>query len=76
MYCRWGWVGPGWVREISHPPGFNSRIVHPVASRYTDNYPDLLYYYFIIIIIIITLYLKANDPLEIYYGNVNSSEWM
>ena len=26
----------GWVREISPPPGFDSRTVQPVASRYTD----------------------------------------
>jgi hypothetical protein len=26
----------GQVRKISHPPGFDSRTVQPVASRYTD----------------------------------------
>jgi hypothetical protein len=26
----------GYVRKISLPPGFNSRTVQPVASRYTD----------------------------------------
>jgi len=33
-----GWVGPrsGRVRKISPPPGFDSRTVQPVASRYTD----------------------------------------
>ena len=25
----------GWVRKISHTPGFDSRNVHPLASRYT-----------------------------------------
>ena len=38
LYRRLG--GPqGWswrVWKISPPPGFNPRIVHPVASRYTD----------------------------------------
>ena len=27
---------PGQVRKISPPPGFDPRIVQPVASRYTD----------------------------------------
>ena len=27
---------PGQVRKISPPPGFDPRIVRPVASRYTD----------------------------------------
>jgi hypothetical protein len=33
-----GWApGPVWkVRKISPPPGFNSRTVQPVTSRYTD----------------------------------------
>jgi hypothetical protein len=26
----------GWVRKISPPPGFSSRTIQPVASRYTD----------------------------------------
>jgi hypothetical protein len=26
----------GHLREISHSPGFDSRTVQPVASRYTD----------------------------------------
>ena len=26
----------GWVRKISPPPGFDPRIVQPVASRYAD----------------------------------------
>jgi hypothetical protein len=38
LYRRLG--GPqGWsgrLRKISHPPGFDSRAVQPVASRYTD----------------------------------------
>jgi hypothetical protein len=38
LYSRLG--GPqgrsGHVRKISPPPGFDPRIVHPVASRYTD----------------------------------------
>ena len=36
LYRRLG--GPqgksGWVRKISHPPGFDPRTVQPVASRY------------------------------------------
>ena len=38
-HCRW-LGGPqgrsGWVRKISHPPGFDPRTVQSVASRYTD----------------------------------------
>ena len=38
LYRRLG--GPqdrsGRVRKISPPPGFDPRIVHPVARRYTD----------------------------------------
>ena len=34
-HCIGGWVGPGRVRKISPPPGFNSRTVQPVATRYT-----------------------------------------
>jgi hypothetical protein len=30
-----GWSGR--VRQISPPPGFDYRTVHPVASRYTDR---------------------------------------
>jgi len=29
-------AGLGVVRKISHPPGFDSRTVHTVGSRYTD----------------------------------------
>jgi hypothetical protein len=40
IHCREGWCGPqGWsgrLRKISHTPGFDSRTVQPVASRYTD----------------------------------------
>jgi hypothetical protein len=27
---------PGWLREISPPPGFDPQTVHPVANRCTD----------------------------------------
>jgi hypothetical protein len=39
----------GWVRIISPPPRFDTRTVHPVASRYTDwaipahNYDEVMY---------------------------------
>ena len=48
LYRRLG--GPqgrcGQVRKISPPPGFDSRTVQPVASRYTDyaTQPTILYY--------------------------------
>jgi hypothetical protein len=39
-HCTGGWVGPraglDRLRKISPPPGFDSRTVQPVASRYTD----------------------------------------
>jgi hypothetical protein len=37
--CTGGKFGPGlvWVRTISHPQGFDSRTVRPVASLYTDR---------------------------------------
>ena len=38
-HCVGGWVSlsrSGQVRKISPPPGFDSRTVQPVASRYTD----------------------------------------
>jgi hypothetical protein len=31
-----GWGRCEWVRKISPPPGFDTRTVQPVASRYTD----------------------------------------
>ena len=38
LYRRLG--GPqsqsGWVQKISPPPEFDPRIIHPLASRYTD----------------------------------------
>jgi hypothetical protein len=51
-----GWApGPvGWVRKISHPPGFDLRTIQPVASRYTD-YAIPVQFIVIIIIIIIVL---------------------
>jgi len=39
-HCIGGWVGlqgqSGRVRGTSPPPGFDPRIVQPLASRYTD----------------------------------------
>jgi len=38
-HCTGEWVGPRAgldVRKISHPPGFDTRTVQPVVSRYTD----------------------------------------
>jgi len=40
-YLSYRWLGgfherSGRVRKISPPPGFDPRIVQPVASRYTD----------------------------------------
>ena len=49
-----GWA-PGPVRRISHPPGFDHRIVQPVVSLYTDwaitaHYLILPYSYAIILV--------------------------
>ena len=58
-----GWVGPRAAlkgRKFSSPPGFRSRTVQPVVSRYTDwaTGPTLI---IIIIIIITTLqYIQGN----------------
>ena len=39
-HCIGGWVGPGpvWTgaENLATPPGFDSRTVQHVASRYTD----------------------------------------
>jgi len=39
-HCRGGWVGPraglDRCQKSRPPPGFDSRTVQPVASRYTD----------------------------------------
>jgi len=47
------------VGNISPPPGFDPRIVQPVANRYTD-YANLAP---IIIIIMIIIIINANYPL-------------
>ena len=39
-HCVGGWLGPraglDWCGKSLPPPGFDSRTVQPVASRYTD----------------------------------------
>jgi len=39
-HCIGGWVGPGpaWTgaENLSLPPGFDPRVIQPVASRYND----------------------------------------
>ena len=40
----------GWVRKISHPPGFDPRTFQPVASRYTNYVSPALSIYAEVII--------------------------
>jgi hypothetical protein len=68
LYRRLG--GPqgrsGLVRKISFPPGFDSRTVQPVASRYT---------YYVILTHAHTAYYRISDTLMLTTLSVHSADY-